>query len=194
MSSKRHSILPAIDRSGPKPPVKFAPSLTISDNAILQGTHPILMETQTVVHPRARVESSLGSVFVGRCCVIQERAHVGARPSDSNAAHDGGVILGDYVVVEVGCTVEAGETEIGDGTTVHVGSRIGSGAKIGKHCTISHMSTIAPGEVLPDFTTVYSNGHRRINNSGIEELRKIALLKQIAVLSKLIASNPDKFK
>ncbi|RDA87823.1 hypothetical protein CP532_2987 [Ophiocordyceps camponoti-leonardi (nom. inval.)] len=194
MSSKRHSILPAIDRSGPKPPVNFASSLTISDNAILQGTHPITMEAQAVIHPRARVESTLGSVVVGRCCVIQERAHVGARPAKADATRDGGVVLGDYVVVEVGCTVEAGETEIGDGTTVHVGSRVGSGAKIGKHCTISHMSTIAPGEVLPDFTTVYSNGHRRINRSGVEELRKIALMKQISVLGKLIVSNPDKFK
>ncbi|KAF4595770.1 transferase hexapeptide domain protein [Ophiocordyceps camponoti-floridani] len=190
MSSKRHSILPAIDRSGPKPPVKFASSLIISDNAILQGTHPILLETQTVIHPRARVESTVGSVVVGRCCIIQERALLGARPADSR---DGGVVLGDYVVIEVGCIIEAGETEIGDGTTVHVGSRIGSGAKVGKHCNISHMSTIPPGEVLPDYTTVYSNGLRRIDRSGIEELRKVALLKETAVLSKLIASNPDKF-
>lgn len=120
--------------------------------------------------------------------------------------------MGDYVVVEVGSVVEAGNTEIGEGTTVQVGSRIGSGAKIGKvrqgkahakvraeanreqNCTISHMSVIAPGDVLPDFTTVYSNGLRRIDKRGISERQKHILIKQLAVLRKMIPSNPDKFK
>lgn len=131
MSSKRHSILPAVDRSGPKPPVNFS-SLTISDNALLQGTHSITMQAETVVHPRARFDSHLGSILVGRRCIVHERAHVGARPADMASARPGGVVLGDYVVVEVGSRVEAGETEIGEGSTLHVGSRIGSGAKIGK--------------------------------------------------------------
>ncbi|KAM4063151.1 bacterial transferase hexapeptide (six repeats) domain-containing protein [Hirsutella rhossiliensis] len=194
MSSKRHSILPAIDRSGPKPPVSFSSSLTISDNAILQGTHSITMQSETVVHPRAKFESHLGSILIGRRCIIHERAHIGARPGDIAAAKPGGVVFGDYVVVEVGSRVEAGDTEIGEGTTVQVGSRIGSGAKIGKHCTISHMSTIPPGEVVPDFTTVYSNGLRRTDRRGVCELRKHGLVKQITVLKKMIPSNPEKFK
>ncbi|PHH89015.1 hypothetical protein CDD83_6762 [Cordyceps sp. RAO-2017] len=194
MSSKRHSILPAIDRSGPKPPVNFSSSLTISDNAILQGTHSITMQSETVVHPRAKVESSFGSILVGRRCIIHERTHIGARPADTDAAKAGGVLLGDYVVVEVGSVVEAGDTVIGEGTTVQVGSRIGSGAKIGKNCTISHMSTIAPGEAVPDYTTVYSNGLRRVDRRDVADLRKHGLFKQITVLRKMIPSNPDKFK
>ncbi|KJZ74578.1 hypothetical protein HIM_05928 [Hirsutella minnesotensis 3608] len=194
MSSKRLSIVPAIDRSGPKPPVDFSSSLTISDNAILQGTHSIIMQAETVIHPRARFESNLGSILVGRRCVIHERAHVGARPKDSIGTKPGGVMLGDYVVVEVGSIIEAGNTEVGEGTAIQVGSRIGSGAKIGKFCTISHMSTIPPGEVLPDYTTVYSNGLRRIDKRGIDDMRKSSLVKQIAVLKKMIPSNPDKFK
>lgn len=132
MSSKRHSILPAIDRSGPKPSVNFSSSLTISDNAILQGTHSITMQSESVIHPRARFESHLGSILVGRRCIIHERAHIGARPENIAGAGTGGVVLGDYVIVEVGSRIEAGDTEIGEGTTVQVGSRIGSGAKIGK--------------------------------------------------------------
>jgi dynactin-6 len=42
------------------------------------------------------------------------------------------VTLGDYVTVEVGAIIEAGETTIGDGTVIGVGSRIGRGAMIGK--------------------------------------------------------------
>ncbi|KND88675.1 hypothetical protein TOPH_06770 [Tolypocladium ophioglossoides CBS 100239] len=193
MSSKRHSILPAIDRSGPKPPVNFSSSLTICDDAILRGTHSITMQSETVVHPRSKFESSMGSILIGRRCIIHERTHIGARPKDPNT-RPGGVVLGDYVVVEVGSIIEAGNTEIGEGTTVQVGSKIGSGAKIGKNCTISHMSIISPGDVLPDFTTVYSNGLRRKDKRSIGEQRKHGLVKQIAVSRKMIPCNPEKFK
>ncbi|KAF7558482.1 hypothetical protein G7046_g5677 [Stylonectria norvegica] len=132
MSGKRNSLLPATDRSGPRPPVNFSSSLTISDNAILQGTHSISMQAETVVHPRSRFESSLGGILVGRRCLIHERVHIGARPADINTAKPGGVALGDYVTVEVGSVIEAGGTEIGDGSVIQVGARIGSGAKIGK--------------------------------------------------------------
>ncbi|POR37368.1 Uncharacterized protein TPAR_02428 [Tolypocladium paradoxum] len=194
MSSKRHSILPAIDRSGPKPPVNFSSSLTISDDAILRGTHSITMQSETVVHPRSKFESNMGSILIGRRCIIHERTHIGARPKDPINARPGGVVLGDYVVVEVGSVIEAGNTEIGQGTIVQVGSRIGSGAKIGKNCTISHMSVIASEDVLPDFSTVYSNGLRRIDKRGVAERQKHVLAKQIAVLRTMIPSNPEKFK
>jgi dynactin-6 len=103
-------------------------------------------------------------------------------------------VLGDYVVVEVGTVIEAGDTEIGEGTTLQVGCKIGSGAKIGRHCTISHRSVIAPGEDLPDHTVVYSDGLRRLDNRGVVDMRKLGLVKQIAVLKKMLPSNPDKFK
>lgn len=212
MSSKRHSILPPTDRSGPKPPVIFSSSLTISENAVLQGTHSITIQSESVVHPRCRIESFLGSVLVGRRCIINERTHIGAQPTDIATEKPGGVVLGSYVVVEVGAVIEAGNTEIGDGSIIQVGSRIGSGAKIGKvtkccaschmvvlirrsqHCTISHMSIIPPGEVLPDHTVVFSNGTRRLDRRSITEMKKHALVKQLAVIRKMIPSNPDKFK
>lgn len=56
------------------------------------------------------------------------------------------------------------------------------------------MSVIPPGEVIPDCTTVYSNGLRRTDKRGVGELRKLGIVKQIAVLRKMIPSNPDKFK
>lgn len=129
-SNKRNSILPAIDRSGPKPPVNFSSSLIISDNAILTGTHSITIQSESVVHPRSRFESSQGSILVGRRCIIQERAHIGAKASEGD--NSGGVVIGDYVQVEVGAIVESGGTEIGEGSLIQLGSKIGSGAKIGK--------------------------------------------------------------
>ncbi|KAG6192567.1 hypothetical protein E4U27_002734 [Claviceps purpurea] len=194
MASKRHSILPAIDRSGPKPPVNFSSSLTISDNAILQGTHSITIQSESIIHPRARLESHSGSILIGRRCIVHERTHIGARPADPGTARSGGVVLGDYVVVEVGTVIEAGDTQVGEGTTLQVGCKIGSGAKIGRNCTISHKSVIAPGQELPDNTVVYSDGLRRQDQRGITDMRKLGLVKQIAVLKKMIPSNPEKFK
>ncbi|KAF4336420.1 dynactin 6 [Fusarium beomiforme] len=132
MSSKRHSILPAIDRSGPRPPVHFSESLTISDNAILQGTHSITMQSETVIHPRSKFESNHGPILIGRRCLIHERTHLGARPADLENAQRGGLALADHVTIEAGTIIESGGTEIGDGTVIHAGSTIGSGAKIGK--------------------------------------------------------------
>ncbi|KAK5987738.1 Dynactin subunit 6-like protein [Cladobotryum mycophilum] len=194
MSGKRHSVLPAIDRTGPKPLVNFSSSLVISENAILLGTHSITIQAESIVHPRSRFESNLGSILIGRRCIIHERCHIGATPEDRQNASPGGVTLGDYVLVEVGSVIEAGGTEIGEGSVIQVGSRIGSGAKIGKNCTISHMSVIANGEEIPDWTVVYSNGTRRVDKRGATDLRKLGMVKQITILRKMIPSNPDKFK
>lgn len=68
--------------------------------------------------------------MVGRRCIIQERAHIGAKASEGD--NSGGVVIGDYVQVEVGAIVESGGTEIGEGSLIQLGSKIGSGAKIGK--------------------------------------------------------------
>ena len=119
--------------------------------------------------------------------------------------------MGDYVVIEVGSQIESGGTEIGEGSIIQSGSQIGSGAKIGKvcmtmvddvdviltgrqNCTITPRSTVGPGEILPDQTVVYSNGQRRIDRRRILETRKMALLKQINVVRKMIRSDPDKFR
>jgi dynactin 6 len=131
-SNKRLSILPAVSQQGPKPPVKLSSSLTISDSAILAGTHSIVIMSETVVHPRCRLESMAGSLLIGKRGIVQERSQIGACPSAGEDNYKGGVTLGDYVTVEVGVVVEAGGTEIGEGTTLGVGVRVGSGARIGK--------------------------------------------------------------
>jgi dynactin 6 len=56
---------------------------------------------------------------------------VGAPPTESQPA-DFGVLMEDYVTIEVGSVVHSGGTVIGEGTVVGVGSIIGSGAKVGK--------------------------------------------------------------
>jgi dynactin-6 len=48
-------------------------------------------------------------------------------------------VLADFVTIEAGSVIEAGNTEIGEGTVVHAGSTIGSGARIGKVDTNPHL-------------------------------------------------------
>ncbi|RGP75627.1 dynactin 6 [Fusarium longipes] len=169
------------------------------------------MQTETIIHPRSKFESNYGSILIGRRCLVHERTHLGARPADRDTAKPGGIVLADYVTIEAGSIIEAGGTEIGEGTVVQAGTVVGSGAKIGKvniaflnhqeqglthykNCTITHMSKIAPGTVLPDNTVVFSNGTRRIDRRELSDQRKLALIKQLAVLRKMIPNDADKFK
>lgn len=62
-----------------------------------------------------------------------------------------------------------------------------------QYCTLTPHTEIAPGEVVPDFTVVYSNGKRRTDRSGIAELKNRGLVRQIEVLKRMIPSNPAKF-
>ena len=89
----RHSVMPGSTRGSggghssapysstpstiPKPPVQFSSSITLSDSAQLTGRHTILISSDSVVHPRAKIDSSQGRVHVGRRCIIHERSHLG---------------------------------------------------------------------------------------------------------------------
>jgi dynactin-6 len=53
---------------------------------------------------------------------------------------------------------------------------------------------ILPGEEVPDYTVVYSNGTRRTDKREIDDLKNKAQARQIEILRKLIPSNPAKFK
>ncbi|KAL2755525.1 hypothetical protein ACRALDRAFT_2084753, partial [Sodiomyces alcalophilus JCM 7366] len=186
-SSKRRSILSPISNAGPQAPVNASSSAKVSDNSILTGTHSITIQSESVIHPRARLESTSGSILVGRRCIVHERTHVGSTDGDETS---GGVVLGDYVTVESGSVVEAGGTEIGEGTVVGVKARIGRGAKVGKNCTITPLSTVKPGETIPDFTVIYSNGRRRTDKRGVTELQHKAQARHVEVLKRLIPNNP----
>ncbi|KAK3381482.1 trimeric LpxA-like protein [Podospora didyma] len=203
-SNKRHSILPPVQAGGPKPPVQFSSSITIADSAILTGPHLIAIGSESVIHPRARLESQGGRLAIGRRCIVHERSTLGCAPANRPAlpspvglqttdASLPGVTLGDYVTVEVGAMVEAGNTIIGEGTTVGVGARVGKGAVVGRHCTLTPLTVIAPGDVVPEFTVVYSNGQRRTDRRGAAGLRNKGQARQIDVLRRMIPSNPGKF-
>ncbi|KAI6091531.1 trimeric LpxA-like protein [Hypoxylon rubiginosum] len=192
--SKRQSILPRV-QSGPKAPVNFSSSIIISDSALLTGNHTINISSESVVHPRAKLDSSNGRITIGRRCIVHERTSIGAVSADPKPSESrDGVVISDYATVEVGAVIESGGTMIGEGCVVGIGCKIGKGAKLGKHCTLTPQSVIQPWEVVPDFTVVYSNGTRRLDKRGVADLKHKAQARQIEVLRKLIPSNPAKFQ
>jgi dynactin-6 len=131
-STKRQSILPRV-QSGPKAPVNFSPSITIADSALLAGTHTINISSESVVHPRAKLDSANGRITIGRRCIVHERTSIGAASASPTPRESrDGVVIGDYVTVEIGAVIESGGTIISDGCQVGVGSRVGKGAKLGK--------------------------------------------------------------
>ncbi|RYO85811.1 hypothetical protein DL766_003767 [Monosporascus sp. MC13-8B] len=119
MSSKRQSVLPRVP-AGPKAPANFSSSIIIADSALLTGHHTINVSAESVINPRAKLDSSNGRVTIGRRCIIHERTHIGAAPTNPSPADSrDGVMIHDYATVEVGATVEAGGTVIGEGTLRH---------------------------------------------------------------------------
>jgi len=56
------------------------------------------------------------------------------------------------------------------------------------------MCEVAAEEVIPDCTVIYGNGLRRIDKSGIEDLKLKMAVRQVDVLRKLIPSNAAKFQ
>ncbi|KAF3061568.1 putative trimeric-like protein [Daldinia childiae] len=193
-SSKRQSILPRV-QSGPKAPVNFSSSITIADSALLAGNHTINISSETVIHPRAKLDSSNGRITIGRRCIVHERTSIGATSADPTPSESrDGVVVSDYVTIEVGVVLESGGTMIGEGCLVGVGCRVGKGARLGKHCTLTPHSVIQPWEIVPDFTVVYSNGTRRTDKRGVTDLKNKAQARQIEVLRRLIPSNPAKFQ
>ncbi|RPB11900.1 hypothetical protein P167DRAFT_553755 [Morchella conica CCBAS932] len=156
-----------------KPPVDFSPSLVLADSATLTGTHRIRIGANTVVHPRCKLNSTLGPITIGRSCIISERTQLVAPDAQ-------GLAIGDGVVVEVNALVEA--REVGEGSTVEVG-----------HCKLAPLTRVADGEVLEDYTVLYGAGERRIDKSGQEGARRKLLEMHVESLRVLIPSNASKW-
>lgn len=175
----------------PKPPTSLASSLVIAEQASLTGTYLITLGSNTVVHPRARFTSAHGPITVGSSCIICERSSIGFQ-SEAPEREGQGVVIENGVVVEVGAVVEA--KTVGEGSVIEVQAKIGKGAVLGKHCKIGPLCEVADGEIVPDFTIVYGNGMRRLDISGVEDLKLKMVARQIDVLKKLIPSNLAKFQ
>lgn len=138
---KRASVLP-------KHPSLFAdPTCLIAQHAGFTGTQPITVGPNVVLHPHAKVSSTLAPVVLGEGVVLWERAKVGVGMGESlddsrrssvasrassvrDSSRGEGTVLGRNVTVEATAIVEA--AEVGEGTVIEVGAYLGKGCVIGK--------------------------------------------------------------
>lgn len=125
MSTKRHSLAPA----APKPPTSLSSNTYIADQASFVGTFPITIGGPTLVHPRAKLNSTYGPITIGANCILSERCQIGL-PADTTGDGDEGVEIQDGVVIEVGAVVEA--KIVGERCVIEVNAKIGKGAVLGK--------------------------------------------------------------
>lgn len=115
----------------PKPPTKLSSSLVIAEQAQLVGTKLITLGASTVIHPRAKLNSSFAPLTMGSHCIVCERSQVGLQSDpDDDDGEEYGTVLENGVVVELGAVVEA--KRIGEGTLIEVNARVGKGAVLGK--------------------------------------------------------------
>ncbi|KAI6245412.1 Dynactin subunit 6 [Erysiphe necator] len=187
MSNKRASAQPP----SLKPPTSLDSALIISEQASLTGKNLISLGSNTVIHPRCKLNSLNGSIIIGNCCIISERCRIGLQ-SEPTQADAEGVVIENSVVVEPGAIVEA--RRIGEGSVIEVNSKIGKGAILGKHCKVGPSCEVADGEVVPDYTVIFGSGQRRLDQSGAEAIKLKMLSKQIDVLKKLIPSSLAHFQ
>ncbi|CAK7270217.1 hypothetical protein SEPCBS119000_003975 [Sporothrix epigloea] len=212
MSTKRQSAMPA----APPTPVHFVPDrsggdggdgrsshVVMADAVYVVGAFPVTISSNTVIHPRARLDAKGGPINIGRRCIVEERAVVGGGGSSSHhsgpvslpgsfPSREGSVTLGDYVSVETGAVIEAGAA-VGQGSVVGARSQVGSGAVIGRYCTLAPQTRIPAGEKVPDYTVVFGQQRRRDGRMGASETRHQLQTLKIEVLRKLIPSVPEKY-
>lgn len=159
---KRASILP-------KHPALFTdPTCLIAQHAGFTGTQPITVGPNVVLHPHAKVSSTLAPVVLGEGVVLWERAKVGvgmgesmndsrrnSEASRANSVRDSsrgeGTVLGRNVTVEATAVVEA--AEVGEGTVIEVGAYLGKGCVIGKVCDAMFQWN-ADGSMLTGYSIV----------------------------------------
>ncbi|KAF3164277.1 hypothetical protein TWF788_001225 [Orbilia oligospora] len=170
--------------SAPLPPLSIDPTAVLSDAISFSGTYPVTIGANSVLHPRCKLNSTEGPIVIGSNCIVSERTQLIAPDID-------GLVLGNYVHVEVNCHIQA--ARIGDATSIEVGTKLGKGSCIGDNCTLSPLSTIRDVDVLPAFTVVYGENQRRVDASATAVARNETMLAHIDCLKKLIPNKSEKY-
>lgn len=133
----------------------------------MTGTHSVDIGENTILHPYAKIKAEGGKITIGKTCIICEEVVIGfAGPRSVEGTGGVPIVIGNGVTIEASAVVEA--RSIGDGTVVEVGAKIGRGAHIGRFCKITPMSVILPGEELADYTVMFGDNQRRVDQTMAE--------------------------
>lgn len=140
-------------------------SLCAKDTKLILTQGPFTLRSNSVVHPKVQVTSSLEGTVLGRCSILGEKSVI-----------DRTLRIGDYTLIEAGCQISA--KEIGDDCVIESGVTLCEGSIIGNNCRICAGETVGPGEMVPDGTVVFSNGQSRVDNTDSVVCSRTRLIDQ----------------
>lgn len=109
----------------------------------------------TVIHPRCKIDASLGAIRLGQNCVVEEGAELISTPS--------GMTVGDGNVFRTRCHVSS--TTIGSNSTFESACRVSANVTVGDFCTVGAGCRVGADGVpdaLVERTVVYGDGTRRV--------------------------------
>ncbi|QIW99461.1 hypothetical protein AMS68_004979 [Peltaster fructicola] len=191
VSSQQRQSTTVLSTQTVKPPCKIHATATISDRAIITGTHQVEIGENSVLHPYAKIRAEGGRVIIGAYCTIAEAAVVG-----TSEEHEGDVVINDYVVIDSGAQVEA--ASVGYSSEVGIQAVVGHEAIIGKYCKIAPKWCLKPGQTLEDYTVIYGDNLVRkdasaASNASYRDARLTGQERHVEVLRRKIPNGAVKF-
>ena len=109
------------------PPTIIHPTAVVSPTASLTGVYPIAIGANSIIHLRAKLDSSYGSITIRDGCIVGERAFIGL-PSEGKAHGSEGIVVGSGALIDSEARVLG---SIGNGSVVEVGAVMETGSRIG---------------------------------------------------------------
>lgn len=123
--------------------------------ALTRGT--LTLRSNSIIHPKVQVTTGTDGLVLGRCSIISEKCVI-----------EETVRIGDYVLVEAGCSIAA--REIGDDCVIESAVVLQKGCVVGNNCRVCAGETVRADEVIPDNTVIFGNGRRRKENGDQVQL------------------------
>ncbi|WPH02227.1 Hypothetical protein R9X50_00508300 [Acrodontium crateriforme] len=181
------STVPAI-----KTPCRIHSTAVIADKVQITGPHAVEIGENAVLQPHVKLRAEGGKIIIGKNTTVAEKAIIGFAAGQG----EGDIVIGDYVHIDAGTRIEA--SRIGDGSSIEVNSVIGKGAVVGKDCKVTALNVVNEGEELPDFTVVFCDGQRRIDqtmkdHAEIRTAKRLGQERTVALLQRLIPNVASKW-
>lgn len=163
---------PTVTVSTCKPDIQPASTAYLDHQAYVQGTFPVKLGANVVVHPRARLLSFQGPLTIGAGTVIAERCVVGGpAPEDPKGPvppppeEPVETTVGQNVMLHAAAQIECGSS-LEDGCLVEPRAVVMRGVKMGKHSKAC-AATIVDRSV-PDWIVILGGGQVRRLRQGAE--------------------------
>jgi carbonic anhydrase/acetyltransferase-like protein (isoleucine patch superfamily) len=161
------SVIPAS-----KPSLDIHPTAHLDPQAYIQGTFPITLAANVVIHPRARLVSVHGPLVIGAGTVVPERCVIGGpgpdprEPLPTPPEAPLKTVLGQKVLLHASAEIQAGAV-LEDACLVEPRAVIKKGVNIGKHSKVCASCMV--DRSVGDWMVVWGTGQARRMRIGAVE-------------------------